>query len=65
MYGSSQYLCRILDQGRRPLGYLDVQALKKKWEAGEANAVSTQPTDLVDQVVHGAVMDRVTMFCTI
>ncbi|KAJ3558888.1 hypothetical protein NM688_g662 [Phlebia brevispora] len=27
----------VLDQHRKPLGYLDVAALKTKWEAGEAN----------------------------
>jgi len=32
----------VLDRKRKPLGYVDVTALKKKWEAGEAN-----PTDKV------------------
>jgi len=27
----------VLDRRRKPLGYLDVPALKTKWEAGEAN----------------------------
>lgn len=31
--------CRVLDRHRKPLGYLDVPALKKKWEAGEADPV--------------------------
>jgi len=27
----------VLDQKRKPLGYVDVSSLKEKWEAGEAN----------------------------
>ncbi|KZT10324.1 uncharacterized protein LAESUDRAFT_755829 [Laetiporus sulphureus 93-53] len=27
----------VLDQKRKPLGYLDVAALKEKWESGEAS----------------------------
>ncbi|KAH9477956.1 Cystathionine beta-synthase [Psilocybe cubensis] len=27
----------VLDQSRRPLGYVDVAKLKQKWEAGQAN----------------------------
>jgi len=27
----------VLDKDRKPLGYLDVAALKQKWEAGEAD----------------------------
>ncbi|GJE86657.1 cystathionine beta-synthase [Phanerochaete sordida] len=27
----------VLDRHRKPLGYIDVAALKKKWEAGEAS----------------------------
>ncbi|EIM82110.1 uncharacterized protein STEHIDRAFT_124912 [Stereum hirsutum FP-91666 SS1] len=27
----------VLDRKRKPLGYIDVGALKKKWEAGEAS----------------------------
>ncbi|KAI0341467.1 hypothetical protein BDW22DRAFT_1332682 [Trametopsis cervina] len=27
----------VLDRQRRPLGYIDVSALKAKWEGGEAN----------------------------
>ncbi|PCH44905.1 hypothetical protein WOLCODRAFT_77976 [Wolfiporia cocos MD-104 SS10] len=34
----------VLDHNRKPLGYLDVAALKGKWEAGEAN-----PSDRVSQ----------------
>ena len=30
---------RILSNQRKPLGYIDVASLKKKWEAGEANPV--------------------------
>lgn len=33
--------CRVLDRHRKPLGYLDVPALKAKWEAGEAKPVRT------------------------
>lgn len=28
---------RVLDTQRKPLGYIDVAALKSKWEAGQAN----------------------------
>ncbi|KAF7797040.1 hypothetical protein EIP86_008232 [Pleurotus ostreatoroseus] len=31
----------VLDHTRKPIGYLDVPALKTKWEAGEANPVRT------------------------
>jgi hypothetical protein len=31
---------RILGKGRRPIGYIDVAALKKAWEAEEIDAVS-------------------------
>ncbi|TFY77591.1 hypothetical protein EWM64_g6422 [Hericium alpestre] len=44
-FGPNAYLnwkIRILDHNRKPLGYLDVPSLKKKWEAGEAN-----PSDAV------------------
>lgn len=34
----------VLDKHRKPLGYLDVAALKKKWEAGEAS-----PSDKVEK----------------
>lgn len=30
---------RILNRHRRPLGYIDVSALKKRWEKGEINPV--------------------------
>ena len=30
---------RILNSHRRPLGYIDVSALKKRWEKGETNTV--------------------------
>ena len=30
---------RVLTDDRKPLGYIDVVALKKKFEAGEANPV--------------------------
>ncbi|KAJ3481034.1 hypothetical protein NLI96_g7934 [Meripilus lineatus] len=33
----------VLDDNRKPLGYVDVARLKTKWEAGEANPVSTHP----------------------
>lgn len=33
---------RILGKGRRPVGYIDVAALKKAWEAGDIDAVSFQ-----------------------
>ena len=36
-------LFRVLDRNRKPLGYLDVAALKQKWEAGEANPVRFCP----------------------
>lgn len=35
------YIPRVLDRRRKPLGYVDVPALKTKWEAGQANPVRT------------------------
>ena len=32
----------VLNSKRRPLGYIDVAALKAKWEAGFADPVSSQ-----------------------
>jgi hypothetical protein len=29
----------VLNKSRKPIGYLDVAALKRKWEAGEADPV--------------------------
>lgn len=31
----------MLNKNRKPIGYLDVAALKEKWEAGEADPVRT------------------------
>jgi hypothetical protein len=33
-------LCSVLDDQRKPLGYIDVAALKARWEAGGADPVS-------------------------
>jgi hypothetical protein len=35
-----QIVNRVLGKGRNLLGYIEVAALKKKWEAGEVNTVS-------------------------
>ena len=39
------FLSRVLDENRRPLGYLDVAQLKTKWEAGQANPVRYSSVD--------------------
>jgi len=31
----------VLNKSRKPMGYLDVAALKQKWEAGDADPVRT------------------------
>ena len=36
---SLHVIYRVLDKHRKPLGYIDVAALKTKWEAGEASPV--------------------------
>lgn len=35
-----EFGCSVLNSKRRPLGYIDVAALKAKWEAGVADPVS-------------------------
>lgn len=35
------FSCSVLSHERRPLGYIDVAALKTQWEAGEASPVNT------------------------
>lgn len=36
----------VLDKSRKPIGYIDVAVLKKKWEAGEASPVRPLPLPL-------------------
>jgi len=43
LYGDHWFIRQIsvLNKNRKPIGYLDVAALKEKWEAGKADPVRT------------------------
>jgi hypothetical protein len=47
MWASEPPSTSVLDQGRKPLGYVDVARLKAKWEAGEAHPVGTRIVSLL------------------
>lgn len=49
---------RVLDRHRKPLGYLDVAALKGKWEAGQASPVRSPNhiSCLFVRLTHGLVL---------
>ena len=42
--------CSVLGRHRNLLGYIEVGALKKKWEAGEVNPVSILPSQTAEAV---------------
>jgi hypothetical protein len=44
VYTQFRMLCSVLDDQRKPLGYIDVAALKARWEAGGADPVSLPPS---------------------
>jgi hypothetical protein len=44
---TDQCLRSVLDKQRKPLGYIDVAALKTRYEAGQANPVRVPPSFVV------------------